>query len=44
MNANENYDFNNENNIGRKIILVSKTIQHAFDLELHDKVGITMAQ
>jgi MarR family transcriptional regulator for hemolysin len=44
MNANVNYVFDNENNIGRKIILVSKTIQHAFDLELHDKVGITMAQ
>jgi len=44
MNTNDNYDLNNENNIGRKIIQVSKTIQHAFDLELHDKVGITMAQ
>jgi len=44
MIVNENNDFNNENNISRKIILVSKTIQHAFDLELHDKVGITMAQ
>jgi MarR family transcriptional regulator for hemolysin len=33
-----------ENHIGRKIILTSKTIQHAFDLELRDKVGITMAQ
>jgi MarR family transcriptional regulator for hemolysin len=44
MNPNVNYDFDNENNIGHKIILVSKTIQNAFDLELHDKVGITMAQ
>ncbi|MGC1929131.1 MAG: MarR family transcriptional regulator [Candidatus Nitrosopolaris sp.] len=31
-------------NIDRKIILTSKTIQHAFDLELRDKVGTTMAQ
>jgi MarR family transcriptional regulator for hemolysin len=44
MNSNVNYDSDNENNIGRKIILVSKSIQHAFDLELHDKVGVTMAQ
>ena len=44
MNVSESYDFDNENNIGRKIILVSKTIQHAFDLELRDKVGITGAQ
>jgi MarR family transcriptional regulator for hemolysin len=38
------YDKDNENHIGRKIILASKTIQHAFDLELRDKVGITLAQ
>ena len=37
-------ELDSENHIGRKIILASKTIQHAFDLELHDKVGITMAQ
>ena len=38
------YDKDNENHIGRKIILASKTIQHAFDLELRDKAGITLAQ
>lgn len=38
------YDKDNENHIGRKIILASKTIQHAFDLELRNKVGITLAQ
>jgi MarR family transcriptional regulator, transcriptional regulator for hemolysin len=41
---NKYYDPNNENHIGRKIVLTSRTIQHAFDLELRDKVGITMAQ
>ena len=35
---------NDEDHIGRKIVLTSRTIQHAFDLELRDKVGITMAQ
>ena len=34
----------NENHISRRIVLTSRTIQHAFDLELRDKVGITMAQ
>lgn len=38
------YYKDNENHIGRKIILASKTIQHAFDLELRNKVGITLAQ
>jgi MarR family transcriptional regulator, transcriptional regulator for hemolysin len=41
---NKYYDPNNENHIGRKIVLTSRTIQNAFDLELRDKVGITMAQ
>src|SRR5919202_4745838 len=35
---------NDEDHIGRKIVLTSRTIQHAFDFELRDKVGITMAQ
>src|SRR5919202_5060148 len=35
---------NDEDHIGRKIVLTSRTIQHAFDLELRDKVGVTMAQ
>ena len=35
---------NDEDHIGRKIFLTSRTIQHAFDLELRDKVGVTMAQ
>ena len=35
---------NDEDHIGRKIVLTARTIQHAFDLELRDKVGITMAQ
>jgi DNA-binding MarR family transcriptional regulator len=35
---------NNENHIGRKIVLTSRTIHQAFDLELGDIVGITMAQ
>jgi MarR family transcriptional regulator for hemolysin len=34
----------NENHISRKIVLTSRTIQYAFDLELRDKVGLTMAQ
>jgi hypothetical protein len=34
---------NNENHIGRKIVLTSRTIHQAFDLELGDKVSITMA-
>jgi MarR family transcriptional regulator, transcriptional regulator for hemolysin len=37
-------DLNYENHISRKIVLASRTIQHAFDLELRDKVGVTMAQ
>ena len=41
---NKHHDLNYENHIGRKIVLTSRTIQHAFDLELRDKVGITMAQ
>jgi MarR family transcriptional regulator for hemolysin len=43
-NKNKHDELNTENHIGRKIILTSRTIQHAFDLELRDKVGITMAQ
>jgi len=35
---------NSENHIGHNIIQASKTIQHAFDLELRINVGITMAQ
>ena len=42
--SNKNNDLNDDNHIGRKIVLVSKTIQHAFDLELRNKIGITMAQ
>jgi MarR family transcriptional regulator, transcriptional regulator for hemolysin len=41
---NKHDDPNNEDHIGREIVLTSRTIQHAFDLELRDKVGITMAQ
>jgi MarR family transcriptional regulator for hemolysin len=40
----KNKGLNDDNHIGRKIVLASKTIQHAFDLELRDKIGITMAQ
>jgi MarR family transcriptional regulator for hemolysin len=36
------YDY--ENSIGRKIVLASKTVQQAFDLELQDKVDVTLAQ
>jgi MarR family transcriptional regulator for hemolysin len=35
---------NSENHIGHNIIQASKTIQPAFDLELRNNVGITMAQ
>jgi MarR family transcriptional regulator for hemolysin len=41
---NKHDDIYYENHIGRKIILTSKTIQHAFDLELRHKVDVTMAQ
>lgn len=44
MILNDLAELNSENHIGHKIIQVSKTIQHAFDLELRNKVGITMAQ
>lgn len=44
MTLNDLAKLNSENHIGHKIIQASKTIQYAFDLELLNKVGITMAQ
>ena len=43
-NKQHNHINNNKDNIGRKIVLTSRNIQHVFDLELIDKAGITMAQ
>jgi MarR family transcriptional regulator, transcriptional regulator for hemolysin len=37
-------EYDDETSIGRKIVLTSKTIQRAFDLELRNNVGVTMTQ
>jgi hypothetical protein len=44
MVLNDMAELNSENHIGHNIIQASKTIQHAFDLELRLNFGITMAQ
>jgi MarR family transcriptional regulator for hemolysin len=36
------YDY--ENSLGRKIVLAAKTVQQAFDLELQNRVDVTLAQ
>jgi MarR family transcriptional regulator, transcriptional regulator for hemolysin len=36
------YDY--ENSLGRKIVMASKTVQQAFDLELQNMVDVTLAQ
>ena len=38
----DKYDY--ENSLGRKIVMASKTVQQAFDLELQNRVDVTLAQ
>ena len=38
----DKYDY--ENSLGRKIVMASKTVQQAFDLELQNRVDVSLAQ
>jgi MarR family transcriptional regulator for hemolysin len=38
----DKYDY--ENSLGRKIVMASNTVQQAFDLELQNRVDVTLAQ